>query len=51
MQLELSGTPASRVRDNSVPRLYAVCDVVRGLNQVVIAAAEGAIATGTQPIT
>jgi thioredoxin reductase (NADPH) len=28
----------------SVPRLYAAGDVVRGLNQVVVAAAEGAIA-------
>jgi thioredoxin reductase (NADPH) len=28
----------------SVPRLYAAGDVVRGLNQVVVAAAEGAVA-------
>jgi thioredoxin reductase (NADPH) len=31
-------------RETSVPGLYAIGDVVRGLNQVVVAAAEGAIA-------
>jgi thioredoxin reductase (NADPH) len=31
-------------QETSVPRLYAAGDVVRGLNQVVIAAAEGAVA-------
>jgi thioredoxin reductase (NADPH) len=31
-------------QETTVPRLYAAGDVVRGLNQVVIAAAEGAIA-------
>jgi thioredoxin reductase (NADPH) len=31
-------------QETSVPRLYAAGDVVRGLNQVVVAAAEGAIA-------
>jgi thioredoxin reductase (NADPH) len=31
-------------RETSVPRFYAIGDVVRGLNQVVVAAAEGAIA-------
>jgi thioredoxin reductase (NADPH) len=31
-------------QETSVPRLYAAGDVVRGLNQVIIAAAEGAIA-------
>ena len=31
-------------QETSVPRLYAAGDVVRGLNQVVVAAAESAIA-------
>jgi thioredoxin reductase (NADPH) len=31
-------------QETSVPRLYAAGDLVRGLNQVVVAAAEGAIA-------
>jgi thioredoxin reductase (NADPH) len=31
-------------QETTVPRLYAAGDVVRGLNQVVIAAAEGAVA-------
>jgi thioredoxin reductase (NADPH) len=31
-------------QETSVPRLYAAGDVVRGLNQVVVAAAEAAIA-------
>jgi thioredoxin reductase (NADPH) len=31
-------------QETSVPRLYAAGDVVRGLNQIIVAAAEGAIA-------
>jgi thioredoxin reductase (NADPH) len=31
-------------QESSVPRLYAAGDVVRGLNQVIVAAAESAIA-------
>ena len=31
-------------RETSIPGLYAIGDVIRGLNQVVVAAAEGAIA-------
>ena len=31
-------------QETSVPRLYAAGDVVRGLNQVVVAASESAIA-------
>jgi thioredoxin reductase (NADPH) len=31
-------------QETTVPRLYAAGDVVRGLNQVVVAAAESAIA-------
>jgi thioredoxin reductase (NADPH) len=32
------------IRKTTVPRLYAAGDVVRGLNQVVVAATESAIA-------